>query len=89
MDAKEPEKKMPSTAVNATRRSDGVEEILALGWVLDVCVDEKGVGLGVNVLHHNSEPTEATNLCCLNFIRERVNESTKVCQRHNNIREPN
>ena len=36
--------------LDAGDRLDGVEEVLALGGVLDVSVDEERVGLGVNVL---------------------------------------
>jgi hypothetical protein len=64
-------------ALDAINCFDGVEEILALSWVLDVCVDEKGVGHGVDVLRHNLEPIEATSLCGLNFIRERVNANLR------------
>jgi hypothetical protein len=55
-----------SPLLDARNCLDGVEEIPVLGWVLDVRVDEKGVGLGMDVLSSNE-------LCCLNFIRERVN----------------
>lgn len=36
--------------LDARNGVDGVEEVFALGGVLDVGVDEKGVCLGVNVL---------------------------------------
>ena len=80
IDANEPEKKMPSMATNASRRSANIDprseihvraqstffltqgivstasKTLPLCWVLDIGVDEKGVCLRMDVLHHDLEP---------------------------------
>ena len=53
---------------------DGVEEVLALRGVRDVRVDEKGVRLGVDVLHHNLESIEAPGLGCLDLVAEALDE---------------
>lgn len=53
---------------------DGVEEIGTLGGLLNVGVDEKGVSLGVNVLHHDLEAVEAARLGDLDFARETLNQ---------------
>ena len=59
-------------ALDARNCFNGVKEILALRWVLDVPLDEKRVGLGVDVLHHNLEPIEITSP--LNFIRKALEQ---------------
>lgn len=53
---------------------DGVEEICALLLLLDVCVDEQGVGLGVDILHHDLETVEAACLWYLDFTAEPLDE---------------
>lgn len=53
---------------------DSIEEESALLWVLDVGVDKEGVGLGVNVLHHDLESVEASGLWCLNLVAESLDE---------------
>ena len=76
----EPEKKMPPTAADASRRSANIDprseihvraqstffltqgivstasKTRPLCWVLDIGVDEKGVCLRMDVLHHDLEP---------------------------------
>jgi len=53
---------------------DGVEEIGTLFLLFDVCVDEEGVCLGVNVLHHDLETVEAASLGDLHFTAEALDE---------------
>jgi hypothetical protein len=48
-----------SLAIDAGNSFHGVKEVFALGRILDISVDEKQVGLGVNVLHHDLEAVEA------------------------------
>ena len=43
-------------------RFNGVENILPLCCILDIGVDEKGVCLQMDVLHHDLEAIEATHL---------------------------
>jgi hypothetical protein len=44
---------------------NGVEQVLALPWLADVCVDEQRVCLRVDVLHHDLETVEAS---CLGYL---------------------
>jgi hypothetical protein len=44
---------------------DGIEQVLALPWLADVCIDEQGVCLRVDVLHHDLEAVEAS---CLGYL---------------------
>lgn len=119
MEAKAPEKKMPSTAAKAMRRVpkveflseihrraqsaflrmqgtrrervsgrqqeeilkdmrltrvNGIKEVLSLRHVADVCVDEEGVGLGVDILHHDLEAVEAASFGDLDFAAEALNK---------------
>jgi len=53
---------------------NGVEEVLALADVADVGVDKKGVGLGVDVLHHDLEAVEATSLRDLHLGAETLDQ---------------
>lgn len=53
---------------------DRVKQILALLGLLNVRVDEQGVGFGVDVLHHDLESIEATRLGDLNFSAEALDE---------------
>ena len=53
---------------------DGIEQVITLGGVLDVCVDEKGVRFRMNVLHHDLETVEAPCFGGLDFIGEPLNE---------------
>ena len=68
----------PESPLSLTRDTgdslDGVEEVLPLGGLADVGVDEKGVGLGVNVLHHDLETVEAARLRDLDLARETLKE---------------
>ena len=54
-------------ALDAGDGLDGVEQVLLLLSVLDVGVDEEGVGLGVNVLHGDLESVEAAGLGTLDL----------------------
>ena len=51
-----------------------VEEVGALRLLLNVCVDQEGVGLRVDVLHHDLETVEATSLRNLDFCAEALDE---------------
>ena len=51
-----------------------VKEVGALLLLFDVCVDEQGVGLGVDVLHHDLEAVEAARFRDLNFTAEALDE---------------
>ena len=53
---------------------NGVEEVLALLRVLDVCVDEERIRLGMDVLHHNLEAVEASRFSSLNLVRKTFNQ---------------
>lgn len=55
---------------NNVNVSDGAKEVVLLIQILDVSVDEEGVGLGVDVLHGNLEAIEAPGLRYLNFRAE-------------------
>jgi hypothetical protein len=48
----------------------GAEEMLLLLGVLDVGIDEEGVSLGVDVLHHHLEAVEGTSLGDLHLVGE-------------------
>jgi hypothetical protein len=47
-----------------------VEQVGALFLLLDVGVNEKRVGFGVDIFHHNLETVEAASLGDLNFSAE-------------------
>ena len=47
-----------------------IEELVALGRILHVGINQQGVGLAVNVLHHNLESVEEFCLGILNLIDE-------------------
>ena len=53
---------------------DGVEEVSTLFLLFDVCVDEEGVCLGVNILHHDLKTIEAAGLGDLHFAAEALDE---------------
>lgn len=53
---------------------NGVEQICPLRVLLDVGVDQEGVGLGVDVLHHDLETVEAARLGDLDLAAEALNE---------------
>ena len=42
--------------------------------LLDVCVNEKGVSFGVDVLHHDLEAIEAASFGSLDLVGETFNE---------------
>jgi hypothetical protein len=46
---------------------NGVEQVCALPWLADICVDEERVCLRVNVLHHDLEAVEASCLWYLDL----------------------
>ena len=60
--------------LNARNCFDGVEEVIALGGVLDVSIDEERVGFGVDILHRDLETIEVARLGHLNFIGETLVE---------------
>lgn len=56
-----------------------------MSLLLDVCVDEKRICLGVDVLHHNLETIEASSLGDLNLPAETldqvlVDNSVRCCE---------
>ena len=53
---------------------NGVEEICALLRLADIGVDEEGVGLGVDVLHHDLEAVKAARLGYLHLTRKALDE---------------
>lgn len=53
---------------------NSVEEVGSLGRLLDVGVNEQGIGLGVNVLHHDLESVEASSLRDLDLAAEPLNK---------------
>jgi hypothetical protein len=63
-----------SLSSNARNGLNGVEEIGALGRLLDISVDEQRVGLGMDVLHHDLESIEAASLGDLDLGAESLNE---------------
>jgi hypothetical protein len=111
IEAKEPEKKIPSTAakaikcrplvrdpmkgpvglmLNARNCFDGVEEVITLGGVLDVGIDEERVSFRVDVLHHDLETIEAPCLGDLNLIGEAfvevlVDDTVGSCEEGENM----
>ena len=52
---------------------NGIKEILPLGFVFDVCINEKAVHLRVNVFNGNLEPIEAPRLGHLHLCTEPLN----------------
>ena len=46
---------------------NGIEEIIFLIWILDVGVDQKRVGLGMDIFHGDLEPVETASLRNLNL----------------------
>lgn len=53
---------------------NGIEEVGTLLGLLDVGVDKQGVGLGVDVLHHDLEAVEATGLGDLDLGTETLDK---------------
>ena len=53
---------------------NGVEQVLALPGLANICVDKKGVCFRVDVLHHNLEAVEASCLGDLYFARESLDQ---------------
>lgn len=53
---------------------NGVEEIGALLRLADVSVDQEGVCLGVDVLHHDLEAIEASRLGYLHLAAESLDQ---------------
>jgi hypothetical protein len=60
--------------LDARNGLDGIEEICALSLLLDVCVNEEGVCLGVNVLDHDLETVEAAGFWDLDLAAEALEE---------------
>jgi hypothetical protein len=61
-------------ALDARDSLDSVEEIFALGRLLDISVDEERLGFGMDILHHDLEAIEATSFSGLNLVRESLYE---------------
>jgi len=55
-------------ALNARNCFDGVEEVIMLGGVLDVSINEERVSFRVDSLDHDLESVEAARLSHLNLI---------------------
>ena len=53
---------------------NGVEEVLSLLGLADVCVDEERICLGVDVLHHDLKAVEASSLRYLYFAGESLDQ---------------
>ena len=53
---------------------NGVEEVCALLGLADVGIDQERVSLGVDVLHHDLEPVEASRLGDLHLSAEALDE---------------
>ena len=53
---------------------DGIEQVRALRLLLDVCIDQERVHLGVDVLHHYLEAVEAPGLRYLYLAREPLDQ---------------
>jgi hypothetical protein len=53
---------------------NGIEQVRALSWLADVCVDEQGVCLGVDILHHDLEAVEASCLWYLHLAGESLDK---------------
>ena len=77
-------------ALNERNCFDGVEEVIVLGGVLDVSIDEEIAGFGVDILHHDLETIEAARLGHLNFIGETlvevlVDDAVGGCEKSENM----
>lgn len=53
---------------------NGVEEVCALLGLADQCLDQQRVCLGMDVLHGDLEPVEASSFGSLNFVAESLEE---------------
>jgi hypothetical protein len=53
---------------------NGIEKVCALSLLLDICVDQKGIRLRMDVFHHNLETVEATSFGNLYFTTEALNK---------------
>ena len=51
-----------------------VEKVCSLLLLFDICVDEEGISLGMDVLHHDLEAVEAAGFWDLNFTTEALNK---------------
>ena len=49
---------------------NGVKKVILFGRVLDVGVNQQGIGLGMDVLHHNLKTIEATGFGVLDLVQE-------------------
>ena len=49
---------------------NSIEQVRSLRLLLDIGVDQKGVSLGVNILHHNLKTVEAARLRNLDLSAE-------------------
>jgi hypothetical protein len=67
----------------------GIKEVITLGGVLDVSINEERVSFGVDILRHDLETVEAVRLGHLNFIGEMlvevlVNDAVGGCEEGEN-----
>lgn len=53
---------------------DGIEEVGSLFLFLDIGIDEKGISLGMDVLHHDLEAVEASCFWDLDFAAESLDQ---------------
>lgn len=55
---------------HAVHMVNGVKEVVFLGGILDIGINEQGIGLGVDVLDHDLVPVEAPGFGILDFVQE-------------------
>jgi len=56
--------------LNGGHRLDSVEEAVFFLGILDIGIDEQGIGLGMDILHHDLEAIEAAGFGELHFAHE-------------------
>ena len=71
---------------------NGIEEICLLFLFLHVCIDQKRIGLRVDVLHHDLKTIEAASFWDLDFTAEAfdkvlVNNSVRSCEEREDMRD--
>ena len=87
---RDPMKGPVGLTLNTRNCFDGVEEVIMLGGVLDVGIDEERVSFRVDVLHHDLETIEALCLGDLNHIGEAfvevlVDDTVGSCEEGKNM----
>ena len=70
----DPSQRPVSLLTDAWDVVDGVEEVCPLLGFADVGVDEEGVGLGVDVFHHDLKPVKAACFRYLHFTAESLDQ---------------